>query len=1778
MGANDVITFTADPRTNGILKGAIVTDQATGLVNLATTSGAPFSLSALTSYTNTNPTTGGAATDNDIYTASTTLTGAITANAILVRGDAITINGAFTMTPGTGMFVFVDNGNTGNTLSTAIPNFGAVEGVFITANTGGAAGAATIQSVIPATSNSGVTISGSGTLALTGANLFVNTTQATTYPYQVTMESGTLILGNATALGPVANIVDVLGGTLQTNAILTIANPLSLQTGGGALTVSGSNNLTLSGVISGPGSLVVNMAATANLLTLAGATANTYTGSTVVDLGTLTLAKTAAVAAVVGPLVIGDGAGGSNADLVTVATSNSQITGPVTINTSGQLNMGTLTATLGGLILDGGNVAGTGTITLGANIQTLAGSSAATIANPIALNGNRTFNVASGGGASDLVMTGVISGGNDLTKAGSGTLTFGGAAANTYTGQTTVVEGSLLLAKTAAVNAMTGVLVIGDFSGADTVNVTSSFNQFPTAEPVFVNGSGTLDISGSGATQTFTTLELRGVTVNTSGNTLQTNNTITGIATSTIGSTIATGSINGKLALAANTTINTADSGAAMGLAIPALISGAFALTKGGAGTLLLNGNVSNTFTGTTTVNTGTLLLNDSGGVAVPGNLVVGDLLGGQGSNKADVVRLLASNQIVQTSALTINNAGLLDFNGNSNTIGVGQTTALSITGGSVATGAGTLTLGGNVAGVANAANITPASISGNLNLGGVTRTFDVQPGALITQNPNITVANANDMAVSAIISNGGLIKNNSGTLQLAGNNTYSGATAVNAGTLLVDGSQNGSAVTVNSSATLGGVGAAGSVTDLSGTVNPGDPVSSTDTLNATSANFSSNGNLTMEITGASGSISSDLLNLSGALTLGGTSTLTLDLADLTTSTGGPITIITDASQTGLFTTVNVINNPNNFQATVNYTATTVTVNLVAPTTHFNVTAASPQTAGSAFTVTVTAVDPSGNVDPGYTGTIHFTTSDTGAGFVLPSDYTFVAGDAGSHTFTNGVTLVTTPSQTVTATDTTTPSFTGTVTEAVNPAAAASFTVITQPSATAIAGDVFAVQPVIEVLDQFGNVVTNDSTHTVTAARGNVGSATLQGSNTVTLVNGVATFSGLYYNKAETMNLVFSTNVGSFTTTSNNIVVSAATATSLIVAGFPTPTTAGTSQSFTITAQDTFGNTATGYTGSINLSSNDPLATFSPTSYHFTAADQGVHAFSGALRTVGLNQSITATDLATATITGTETGIQVNEATGNNLTLSGFPTSTVAGVQHSFTVTVRDQFGNIDTGYAGTVVFTSSDPQASFATMSYTFNPAIDAGSHTFNATLKTAGTQSLVVLDLANGLSATQAGGVTVTPAAVSQLVFTTGAPTLTAGVNSDTITVQEQDQFGNATTTTETVNLSTSNSATGLFKDEATGLTTITSVTISAGSSTASFKYVDTLASSPTLTAAATGLTTATQTETVIAAAASQLLFTTGTQTLTAGVNSGTITVQELDQFGNVSTTAETINLSTSNSGTGLFKDNATGLNTITSVTIPAGSSTASFKYVDTLVSSPTLTAAATGLTSATQTETVVAGVPVTINQKVGQADPTNVASVAFDVHFSAPVTGFDSTDVSFAGSTAGGSLVAAVTSVSGQDYVVTVTGMTSQGTVVASIPAGSAQDLSGNDNAASTSTDNSVLFDNVPPTVTINQSGVIDPTNTTVTFNVHFSEPVTGFDATDVSFAGTTGGLTPTAGVTGSGQDYVVTASGMHGVGTIVASIPAGAAQDAAGNNSTASTSTDNTRWLRRCAARR
>ncbi|MCW5865514.1 MAG: hypothetical protein KIT52_20670 [Anaerolineae bacterium] len=289
------------------------------------------------------------------------------------------------------------------------------------------------------------------------------------------------------------------------------------------------------------------------------------------------------------------------------------------------------------------------------------------------------------------------------------------------------------------------------------------------------------------------------------------------------------------------------------------------------------------------------------------------------------------------------------------------------------------------------------------------------------------------------------------------------------------------------------------------------------------------------------------------------------------------------------------------------------------------------------------------------------------------------------------------------------------------------------------------------------------------------------------------------------------------------------------------------------------------------------------------------------------------------------------------------------------------------------------------------------------------------------------------------------------------------------------------------------------------------------------------------------------------------------------------------------------------------------------------------------------------------VTINQASGQADPTNASPINFTVVFSEPVTGFATGDVTLSGTA--GATTATVTAVNSTTYTVAVSGMTGDGTVVATIGAGVADDAAGNDNTASTSTDNSVTFDvtaptttiiawplspavsstatlqfmgddgsgvggltfecrldggswtactspqtyvglsdgshtfqvratdavgntdptpasytwlidTTPPNVTINQaSGQADPTGSSpINFTVVFSEAVTGFATGDVTLSGTAGATTATVTAVDS-TTYTVAVSGMTGSGTVIATVPAAVADDTAGNDNTASTSTDN-----------
>src|SRR5206468_12638502 len=91
---------------------------------------------------------------------------------------------------------------------------------------------------------------------------------------------------------------------------------------------------------------------------------------------------------------------------------------------------------------------------------------------------------------------------------------------------------------------------------------------------------------------------------------------------------------------------------------------------------------------------------------------------------------------------------------------------------------------------------------------------------------------------------------------------------------------------------------------------------------------------------------------------------------------------------------------------------------------------------------------------------------------------------------------------------------------AVSPAPASKLTLLTQPSSTAIAGVVFAQQPVIRIEDPYGNLRASDNSTVVTATR-NAGSGVLQGTTSLGAVNGLVSFTNLSHNVATTISIDF---------------------------------------------------------------------------------------------------------------------------------------------------------------------------------------------------------------------------------------------------------------------------------------------------------------------------------------------------------------------------------------------------------------------------------------------------------------------------------------------------------------------------------------------------------------------------------------------------------------------------------------------------------------------------------
>lgn len=749
---------------------------------------------------------------------------------------------------------------------------------------------------------------------------------ANTYTGQTLIQNGVVNIRNGQSLGAITgNTVVSTGAALEVQGGITSAEPLQISgsgvSGTGALrNVANDNTLTgpivmsansaigadvdttmtLSGVISeAAGTLDLTKVGLGRVILTA---ANTYKGLTTVNLGALRASN---------PQALGDPAGagthvlgGAALELTTSIAGESLALNGLGPNTTGALR----------------NVSGTNFWSGPISLETA---------------------TAIGSDADTLQITGIISSVNSaavLTKVGQSVIIL--TAANTYTSQTIVLEGSLNLRNP---------LALGTPGGSGTSVLVGAALQLEGGltilnEPLQINGFGPMNL---GALQSVS-----------GDNTWQ-----------------------GTVLLSSDSSIGVTDG---TKLTINGPVDGATPtddLFKVGTGRLVYTGVLANTLLGVTTVADGTLELNKPNGiVSLAGDLHVGDTIGAAGSAR---VVVSADGQFTSTIAVSVVSEGVLDLQNHS-----GAISSLSIDNGVVNLGAGgggiftvngpvTLTQGTIDTGIANtlalrgdvttsSSLLFPSAIVGVgfVDLGNGTRTFNVGLGAL----PVGLVIDAHVVGVG-----GGLIKNGLGTMVLNNDNTYTGTTTINAGVLAVNGSQPGSSVALTNG-TLTGDGAVGQLNATGGLVNPGSVFSTV--LTSLNTTFNSATTFHVDLLGLSLGSQYDQLNVLGTAALGN-ATLDINLG-FVPPIGAVFTIIaTTAGVSGTFNGLpeNADIFLNGLRFKISYLAdggTDVTLTRVqASTTTSLVSSVNPSVFGQNVTFTAT-VTPNGGATGTPTGTVTF--------------------------------------------------------------------------------------------------------------------------------------------------------------------------------------------------------------------------------------------------------------------------------------------------------------------------------------------------------------------------------------------------------------------------------------------------------------------------------------------------------------------------------------------------------------------------------------------------------------------------------------------------------------------------------------------------------------------------------------------------------------------------------------------------------------------------------------
>ncbi len=393
-----------------------------------------------------------------------------------------------------------------------------------------------------------------------------------------------------------------------------------------------------------------------------------------------------------------------------------------------------------------------------------------------------------------------------------------------------------------------------------------------------------------------------------------------------------------------------------------------------------------------------------------------------------------------------------------------------------------------------------------------------------------------------------------------------------------------------------------------------------------------------------------------------------------------------------------------------------LTVNGAATASQFLLLAPHQVIAATPSGLLLVAEDAQGHPVPGYTGTVHFTSSDGGA--TLPADYTFQAGDHGAHLF--GFTLAATGSQTLTVTDTANTALTATATITVNAAPVATQFLVLAPSQV-LAGSPHHVLVVAE--DAHGRPVPNYSgTVHFTSSDG---SATLPADYTFQTSDHGAHLFSFTLATAGSQTLTVTDTANSGLTGSATVMVNAGPVATQFAVIVPGPVTAGSPSNVLVVAEDVHGRRVRNYTGTVHFTSSDGSAGL-PADYTFQAGDRGTHFFPVTFQTTG-SQTLTVTDTANSALTGQAT-VTVNAAMPATHFLVFTFGVAFAGVPTEVFVVALDANNHVVPGYTGTIHFTSTDGSASLPA-DYTFQSS-DRGAQGFAVTFATTGPQTVTVTD----------------------------------------------------------------------------------------------------------------------------------------------------------------------------------------------------------------------------------------------------------------------------------------------------------------------------------------------------------------------------------------------------------------------------------------------------------------